>query len=240
MLNLVLCVLFKPVPFLQHPAASLGGRNRRPSDCRHGASPSVIALYLLSLFASSCFAQRTSEETAPAVVEPAEGMHTTVLGAGCFWCVESIFEELEGVHEVVSGYAGGREENPSYNQVAAGKTSHAETVKIIYDPQVIRYRELIDFFWTTHDPTRSDGVWPDYGPQYRSILLYQNEEEKATIEASRQAYESVTGKTIATEIQPLGIFYPAETYHQDYAAKNPNDRYVRGVLNPKLKKLGLD
>jgi peptide-methionine (S)-S-oxide reductase len=112
-------------------------------------------------------------------------------------------------------------------------------VKVIYDPEIISYRDLIDFFWITHDPTRSDGVWPDFGPHYRSILLYENEEQLASIQASKRAYEAANDLKIATEIKALDVFYPAENYHQDYAEKNPNDRYIRGVLRPKVKKLGL-
>lgn len=175
----------------------------------------------------------------PASVEVPTGMETAVLGAGCFWCVEVFYEKLDGVEEAVSGYAGGEIVNPTYSQVARGATKHVEVVQVIYDPSVISFRELIDFFWTTHDATRGDGVWPDFGPQYRSILFYENEAERAAIEASRQSYEASSGKTVATDIKALDAFYPAETYHQDYAEKNPNDRYVRGVLNPKLEKLGL-
>lgn len=194
----------------------------------------------LSFIASGCFAQKSPEDLAPAVVEVPEGMETAVVGAGCFWCVEVFFEKQEGVHDAISGYAGGSEDQPTYYQVARGQTTHAEVVKVIYDPKVITYRELVDFFWTTHDATRGDGVWPDFGPQYRSILLYQNDEEKSAIEASRMAYEAKTNRKIATDIKALEKFYPAETYHQDYAKKNPKDRYVVGVLGKKLKKLGLD
>lgn len=192
-----------------------------------------------SLIASACSAQRSAEEKAPASVDIPEGLQTAVVGAGCFWCVEAFFESLDGVHDAVSGYAGGDQVNPTYYEVARGQTTHAEVVQVIYDPSIITYRELIDFFWTTHDATRSDGVWPDFGPQYRSILLYQDEQEKALIEESRQTYEFKSGKTIATEISALSKFYPAEVYHQDYAKKNPSDRYIQGVLNPKLKKLGI-
>jgi peptide-methionine (S)-S-oxide reductase len=197
----------------------------------------LVVLATLSLAASACSAQESPEDLAPATVKVPKGMQTAVLGAGCFWCVEVFYEKLDGVHEAVSGYAGGSEPNPRYKEVAMGQTSHAEVVQVIYDPEVVTYRGLIDFFWTTHDATRGDGVWPDFGTQYRSILLYQNQEEKAAIEASRQAYTAETGKTVATDIQALETFYPAEIYHQDYAEKNPNDRYVRGVLKPKLKKL---
>lgn len=199
----------------------------------------LLALSALSLFASGCFAQNSAEDLAPAEVEVPAGMQTAVLGAGCFWCVEAFYERLDGVRSVVSGYAGGEEADPKYKEVAMGQTSHAEVVQVIYDPATISYRELVDFFWTTHDATRGDGVWPDFGSQYRSILLYTNDEEQAVIAASRQAYEAETGKTVATDIKALDTFYPAETYHQDYAEKNPNDRYVQGILKPKLKKLGL-
>lgn len=200
----------------------------------------LLSIAALSFLTSGCFAQKSPEEQARATVEVPEGMQTAVVGAGCFWCVEVFYEKLDGVQEAVSGYAGGEEADPTYNDVARGRTTHAEVVQVIYDPEVISYRELIDFFWTTHDATRGDGVWPDFGSQYRSILLYANDEEKAAIEASRAAYEAETGKTVATDIKALDTFYPAETYHQDYAEKNPNDRYVQGVLVPKLKKLGLN
>jgi peptide-methionine (S)-S-oxide reductase len=167
-------------------------------------------------------------------------MATAVVGAGCFWCVEAFFEGLDGVSEVISGYAGGSEPNPTYRQVAGGATSHAEVIKIIYDPDQISYRELIDFFWTTHDTTRGDGVWPDFGPQYRSILLYADADQKAAIAASREAHEAEIDASVATDIQPLEVFYPAEQYHQDFAAKNPQHRYIRGILEPKKKKLGLE
>ncbi|MEN8661978.1 MAG: peptide-methionine (S)-S-oxide reductase MsrA [Lentimonas sp.] len=200
---------------------------------------SLVLLATLTVLMSACSVQDTVEDKyAPATVRVPDNMKITVLGAGCFWCVESFYEHLDGVHDAISGYAGGVEEHPTYNEVARGQTSHAEVVKVIYDPSVISYTELIDFFWTTHDVTRSDGVHPDFGSQYRSILLYQNDEEKKTIETSRQKYESKTGKTVATEIKKLNTFYTAETYHQDYAKKNPSDRYIQGILNPKLKKLG--
>lgn len=200
----------------------------------------VFVFSLSALFSVGCFAQSSDKDVTPAVVDVPESMEIAVVGAGCFWCVEVFYEKLDGVEEAVSGYAGGEMANPTYEQVARGVTKHAEVVQVIYDPALISYRELIDFFWTTHDATRGDGVWPDFGPQYRSILLYNDAAQRATIEASRGAYEASSGKTVATEIRELDRFYPAETYHQDYAAKNPNDRYVRGVLNPKLKKLGLE
>jgi peptide-methionine (S)-S-oxide reductase len=164
-----------------------------------------------------------------------------VLGAGCFWCVEAYFEAQPGVIEVVSGYAGGTSANPTYKEVSAGLTTHAEAVEITYDPEKTTLRKLIDFFWTTHDVTNGNGVAPDFGPQYRSIILYANAEEKAVIDASKQAYQNSgkISKPIATEIKALDRFFKAEAYHQDYVKNNPNNSYVQAVTVPKLKKLGL-
>lgn len=199
----------------------------------------LTAVASLLLISSGCHGGGAPSERAPASVEIPNGLRTAVLGAGCFWCLEVFYEEINGVHQAISGYAGGSEPDPSYEQVAQGKTSHAEVIQVIYDPAVVTYRDLIDFFWTTHDATRNDGVWPDFGPQYRSILLYQNDDERAVIETSRITYEAKIDNNVATEIKAFDAFYPAEIYHQDYAKKNPDDRYVRGVLEPKLKKLGL-
>ncbi len=164
-----------------------------------------------------------------------------VVGAGCFWCVEAFFENQPGVTDVVSGYAGGDTANPTYAAVSAGRTTHAEVVEITYDPEKTSLRKLIDFFWTTHDVTNGNGVWPDFGKQYRSIILYANEEEKSIIDASKSAYQASgkINKPIATEIAPSTRFYKAEAYHQDYVKTNPNDSYVQNVAIPKLKKLGL-
>lgn len=182
----------------------------------------------------------SSEILGPTISASSPNKSVAVFGAGCFWCLEVIYEELNGVQEVISGYAGGSEPYPKYEEVAMGNTSHAEVIKIIYDPNVITYRELINYFWSTHDATRSDGVWPDFGPQYRSILLYQNDTEKMAIQASRTKYETETGKSIATEIKALEVFYPAENCHQNYAKKNPKNRYVRTIIEPKMRKLDLN
>lgn len=162
---------------------------------------------------------------------------SAVFGAGCFWCVEAFYEAKPGVKEVISGYAGGEKADPNYDEVSAGKTKHAEVVKVIYDPDQISYRELVDFFWKTHDPTDPRGVWPDFGPQYRSIILYETENQKTAIEASKQVAAANLDKPIATEIKPLKKFYPAEDYHQDFVKKNPNNGYVQRIFVPKMKKL---
>ncbi len=164
---------------------------------------------------------------------------TAVLGAGCFWCVEAIYEQLPGVEKVVSGYAGGDKADPTYEEVTAGKTGHVEAVKIYFDPDKTSYRKLIDYFWTTHDPTNAKGVEPDFGPSYRSAVFPENDEQMREVKASKGASQKNYDKPIETIIKPLEKFYPAEDYHQDYAKKNPNNPYVRGVTGPRLRKLGL-
>jgi peptide-methionine (S)-S-oxide reductase len=164
---------------------------------------------------------------------------TAVFGAGCFWCVEAFYEQQPGVKNVVSGYAGGSEVNPNYKPVSAGQTGHAEVVQVEFAPAVTSYQKLLEFFWTTHDPTDGRGVAPDFGKQYRSLILYRTPEQKAAAEKSKAAQSAKLGKPIATEIAPLDKFYPAEEYHQDYVRRNPKDGYVVGVAVPKLKKLGL-
>lgn len=165
---------------------------------------------------------------------------TAVFGAGCFWCVEAIYQQQPGVLGVVSGFAGGRESEPNYDDVVAGKTGHAEVIRVEFDPAVVSYRELVDLFWQTHDPTDPRGVWPDFGPHYRSIILYGDERQHAEVLASKEEAQAGLAKPIATEIAPLTEFYPAEQYHQDFARKNPDHPYVRTILLPKLKKLGLE
>ncbi len=142
---------------------------------------------------------------------------------GCFWCVESGFEHVAGVHEVISGYSGGHVKNPTYEQVSAGGTGHAESVQVHYDPNIISYDELLDVFWKQINPTDSGGQFVDRGSQYRPIIFYTNETEKQMAERSRAALDASGrfDKPIATEIVPFKMFYPAEDYHQDYYKKNP-------------------
>ncbi|MDB4474568.1 peptide-methionine (S)-S-oxide reductase MsrA [Opitutaceae bacterium] len=161
------------------------------------------------------------------------------VGAGCFWCVEAVYEQLPGVLDVVSGYAGGPEKNPTYKQVSAGRTGHAEVVQITFDPEVTSYRALIDYFWKTHDITDPRGVWPDFGPHYRSIILAHNDEQLEEARASRAEIRKNHEKPVITEIVNLEKFYPAEDYHQDYVRLNPSNSYVRNIAYKKLDKLGL-
>ena len=163
--------------------------------------------------------------------------NSLVLGGGCFWCIEALYESLEGVEDVESGYAGGSLPNPSYEAVSRGDTGHAEVVRITFDPGKISLRELLDFFWEAHDPTTLNRQGADVGPQYRSIILYDSEEQKAAAEASLEKAGKNFKDPIVTEIVPLETFYPAEGYHQDFFEKNPNAAYCQYVIAPKLKKL---
>lgn len=173
-----------------------------------------------------------------ALVTPMSAKNETlVLGGGCFWCTEAAYELLPGVKSVVSGYAGGKEPNPTYEQISAHATGHAEVVKIEYDPAVVTIDRLLEYFWHVHNPTQVDGQGADHGPQYRSIILYANAEQKAAAEKSRDAAAKVFRDPITTEIVPLTKFWEAEAYHQDYFKRNPNAGYCSFVIAPKVKKL---
>ena len=163
-----------------------------------------------------------------------------VIGGGCFWCVEAVYERIDGITSAVSGYAGGTVENPSYEQVSAGKTGHAEVVKLTYDPNVISYREILDLFFTAHDPTTVNRQGADVGPQYRSIILYTDEEQRRIAEEAKAAAGKNFDRPVVTEIVPLETFYLAEEYHQDYYDNNPFAGYCSYVIQPKLRKLGLE
>ena len=168
----------------------------------------------------------------------AKQLETATFGGGCFWCTEAVFQQLEGVEKVVSGYAGGRVENPTYRQVCNGSTGHAEVIQVTYDPAAISYRDLLDVFLQTHDPTTLNRQGADVGTQYRSIILYQNEAEKATAERAVAETEAagIFDAPIVTEITSLDRFYAAEDYHQDYFNSNPYQPYCQVVINPKLGK----
>jgi peptide-methionine (S)-S-oxide reductase len=159
-------------------------------------------------------------------------------GAGCFWCVEAIFERLDGVEKVVSGYSGGATANPTYEQVCTGTTGHAEVCQITYDPDKISYDELLEVFWKTHDPTTRNRQGSDVGTQYRSIILFADDEQQrlALSYKARLASERIWRNPVATEIVPMQKFWPAEEYHQDYYNKNSAQGYCRLVITPKLDK----
>lgn len=162
-----------------------------------------------------------------------------VFAGGCFWCVEAVFEELEGVKEAISGYAGGTKETANYSAIGTGKTGHAEAVKIIYDPRKIRYEDLLRVHFATHDPTQLNRQGADRGPQYRSAIFYADEQEKALAEAfiADLTEQKVFSKPIVTKLEPLDGFYDAEPYHQNFVCENPSQGYVRAVALPKVEKV---
>jgi peptide-methionine (S)-S-oxide reductase len=158
-------------------------------------------------------------------------------GGGCFWCTEAVFQRIPGVKSVSSGYAGGYTTNPTYQQVCTGTTGHAEVIQIEFNPQVVSYRKLLDCFWDAHDPTTLNRQGADVGTQYRSIVLYHNEAQKAAAEASRLEAQKKSRSPIVTEIAPLRQFYKAEADHQDYFNRNPDQPYCRLVIRPKVEKI---
>jgi peptide-methionine (S)-S-oxide reductase len=165
-------------------------------------------------------------------------VEVATLGAGCFWCVEAVFQELKGVQQVVSGYSGGTVDNPTYKQVCTGATGHAEVAQITFDPEIISFEDLLYVFWRTHDPTTLHRQGADVGPQYRSVIFYHSETQKAVAEKSKQETDAsgLWPDPIVTEIVPLRNFYPAETYHQDYYRSNPYQPYCQFVIDPKVRK----
>jgi peptide-methionine (S)-S-oxide reductase len=160
------------------------------------------------------------------------------LGGGCFWCLEAAYAEVAGVTRVESGYAGGHVENPTYRDVCAGTTGHAEVVQIEYDTERLTYRDILDLFFTIHDPTTKDRQGADVGPQYRSAIFYETDEERATAEQTiAELEERGVWKKIVTEVAPLERFWPAEAYHRDYYRRHPDQAYCRVVIAPKIAKL---
>jgi peptide-methionine (S)-S-oxide reductase len=170
--------------------------------------------------------------------EELQKYETAYFASGCFWCVEAIFESVKGVKEAVSGYAGGTEPDPNYEDVSYGRTSHAEAVEVYYDPELISFFELVQVFFGSHDPTTLNRQGPDRGSQYRSIAFYQDEKEKQVIESYIKALQDnkVYNQPIVTEVKELTTFYKAEEYHQDYERKNPNNSYIRNVSIPRLNR----
>ncbi len=167
-----------------------------------------------------------------------EQTQTAVFGGGCFWCTEAVFQKLRGVKSVFPGYAGGQVDNPTYEQVSGGNTGHAEVIKFEYDPEQIAYRDLLEVFFATHDPTTLNRQGNDVGPQYRSTILYATDEQKSEAEKiiselnAAQAYSD----PIVTTIEPLGKFYEAEDYHKNYFERNQGAPYCQVVISPKIKK----
>ncbi len=188
----------------------------------------VIAIIFLSLNLS---AQKNKKHMN-------DNLSTATFGNGCFWCTEAIFQRLKGVEKVIPGYTGGTVKNPSYKEVCNGTTGHAEAIQIMYDPKVVSYRELLDVFFYTHDPTTLNRQGADVGTQYRSAIFYHNSSQKkdAEIIIAQLEAEGVYDHKIITEIMPFEVYYEAGNYHQNYYNNNKNQGYCRAVINPKLDK----
>jgi peptide-methionine (S)-S-oxide reductase len=192
------------------------------------------------ILAMSLFASAAQFPDPPIDEKPAPGLKKAVLAGGCFWCTEAVFEMVEGVKDVVAGYSGGSKETANYRRVSMGDTGHAEAIEITYDPSVVTYGQLLRvFFEVAHDPTQLNRQGPDVGPQYRSAIFFLDEEQKNIAESYIRKLEEakVFRSKIVTQIVPFKAFYPAEEYHQDYAANNPGNPYIAFHAAPKVEKL---
>mgnify|MGYP001100006065 CR=1 FL=1 len=200
-----------------------------------------IVLVLSILFSCKNNAQVNTKQQAVIQAEPIEvalenGKAKAYFASGCFWCVEAVFESVNGVDESISGYAGGHTENPTYEDSNTGTTGHAETVEIIYDPEMVSFATLVDVYFASQNPTQVNGQGPDKGSQYRSIIFYQNEEQKQIILSKKKALAEKLQKPVAAEVYPFQKFWIAEDYHQNYERLHPENRYIQGVSIPRLKK----
>lgn len=208
----------------------------------------TLLLFSFSVLGASChFAQEApkndnnmlmNQPSAQTVSAQSGSGKTEVatLGGGCFWCVEAVYQELNGVLKVESGYSGGRIANPTYREICTGATGHAEVAQITYDPAIVSFAEILEVFFTTHDPTTLNRQGNDAGTQYRSVIFYHNAEQKAAAEAAKIAAAELWDDPIVTEISPLDKFYKAEDYHQNYYRANPSQPYCVYVVGPKVKK----
>lgn len=202
----------------------------------------VLGALVLLVSQQTTYSEETMEQKKPATLPAVpEGHDTATFAAGCYWCVEAVFQRLDGVHAVTSGFIGGHVENPSYEAVCAETTGHAEAVQVIYDPKKISYEKLLDWFWRLHDPTTLNRQGADVGTRYRSGIFFHNDAQKKAATLSRTQAQNKFPKPIVTEITKATTFYPAKVSHQDYYKINgKNDGYCRVVISPKLKKLKLE
>ena len=196
----------------------------------------ILALLLCNI-AFACNTTTTKKENTYNLSQyENQGYEFAYFASGCFWCVEAIYESVKGVKEVVSGYSGGHTENPTYEESNTGKTGHAEAVKVIYDPNVVSFKTLVDVYFASQNVTQVNGQGPDRGSQYRSIIFYSNEKEKVVINEAIQLLQPKYDKPIAAEVKPFDKFWYAEEYHQDYKKKHPNNPYIRNVSNPRFER----
>jgi peptide-methionine (S)-S-oxide reductase len=201
-------------------------------------SNAIIVFCLLSTGFAFCAQNTKSNGNSKAIMETAGKLDTATFGAGCFWCVEAIFQNLDGVESVASGYSGGHVKNPAYKEVCNGTTGHAEVIQLTYDPSKITFEELLEVFWQTHDPTTLNRQGADVGTQYRSAIFYHNDKQKELAETYRKKLDEsgAFDKPIVTEISPIKNFYKAEDYHQNYYNQNSEESYCTFVIRPKLDK----
>lgn len=186
---------------------------------------------------TSIQAKSVSDQSMMNVQNP-DGLATATFGAGCFWCVEAVYQRLDGVVSLESGYSGGEVKDPTYKEICTGKTGHAEVVRITYDPQKVSFAELLEVFWRTHDPTTLNRQGNDVGTQYRSVIFYHDDEQKQIAEKSKEAASeaAIYDDPIVTEISPLTNYYAAEKYHQNYFNQNKSQPYCFYVIGPKVEK----
>lgn len=198
----------------------------------------TLSIVITSFFLSMCTTGQNEQIIEKPNDAQLEKLSKAYFASGCFWCVEAVFESVKGVDEAVSGYAGGHKQNPTYRQIGTGQTGHTETVEVYYDSKVVSFETLVKVFYGSHNPTTVDGQHPDYGSQYRSVIFYQNDEEKKIAESykNKLTASGIYDTPIATEIVPLVKFWIAEDYHQDYERLNPNNGYIRNVSIPRLRK----
>lgn len=197
-----------------------------------------ILVLIISTFLLSCNGQETKKATTNNKTMDKENLEYITFGGGCFWCVDSVLDLLKGVESTTSGYAGGHTKNPTYEEVCTGETGHAEVVQMAYDPKIISYEQLMDVFYFLHDPTQLNRQGNDVGTQYRSVIFYKDDAEKAKALAAMKVSEA-TGKysgKYVTEFTKLDQFYPAEQYHQGYYEANPTQPYCSAVVGPKIAK----
>jgi peptide-methionine (S)-S-oxide reductase len=199
-------------------------------------------IYLFFLGVIGLFANPAKKEVMAEDDLKATGLdyEYAILGGGCFWCTEAVFESVDGVVEVISGYAGGKSPNPTYKEICSGNSGHAEVIKIKFLPTLITFSEILDIFGKAHDPTTLNRQGADVGTQYRSTIMFLSKKQQILSLAWKKELSDKFEDPIVTEIVPSPTFYPAEEYHQDYYAKNPNQGYCSFVIRPKLKKLGLE
>ncbi len=200
----------------------------------------LIPILFLVVISAACTKQKESLRADVSLINLVndQSLEQATFAGGCFWCTEAVFERVRGVEDVISGYTGGTQKNPTYKQVSYGKTNHAEAVQIYFDPSQISYRELAEIFFATHDPTTLNRQGPDIGKQYRSAVYYHDQEQKQIITAyiAELTNNKAYADPIVTEVEAYTVFYPAEDYHQDYYQKHPDHPYIQAIAKPKVDK----